>query len=229
MSLFVFCYIDQVFSHALMVEKIAVDDNFFDMGGNSMSAAYVSFKLGIHMKLLYTFPTPLKLQMALLSSNNALRINSDSGVGLSELHGDMFLSNYKVSRYPGSNPHARLLWSDSDGDTDNPSKHLKATKEGSPSDDGFWNLNPPVHTTCSFSRCNKGSHGGNLEGNCLCYSSWSNMLAKDKKGFLQELWKACIDSCVDASPLVVFLGNDVRLFIGSHSHKFVCLDAKRYD
>ncbi|XP_073274045.1 putative acyl-activating enzyme 19 isoform X2 [Primulina huaijiensis] len=218
--------IQKVFSDALMVEKIAVDDNFFDMGGNSMSAAYASFKLGIHMKLLYTFPTPLKLQMALLSSNDALRINADSGLGLSELHGDMLLSNYRVSGYPGSKPRARLLWSDSDGDSDNPSKHLKATKEGSPSDDDFWNLNPPVHTSCSFSRCNKGSHGGNREGNCLCYLYWSNMLLKDRKGFLQELWKACIDSCVDASPLVVFLGNDVRLFIGSHSHKFVCLDAK---
>ncbi|XP_073137111.1 putative acyl-activating enzyme 19 isoform X2 [Henckelia pumila] len=215
--------IQKVFSDALMVEKIAVDDNFFDMGGNSMSAAYASFKLGIHMKLLYTFPTPLKLQMALFSSNDALRINSDSGVGLSELHGNMPLSNYRVSSYRGSKPRARLLWSDSDGDTHNPSKHLKATKEGSPSDNDFWNLDPPVHRNCSFSRCNKGSHGGHLEGHCLCYSSW---LVKYRKGFLQELWKSCIDSCVDASPLVVFLGNDVRVFIGSHSHKFVCLDAK---
>ncbi|KZV48801.1 acyl-activating enzyme 19-like, partial [Dorcoceras hygrometricum] len=221
--------IQKVFSDALMVEKIAVDDNFFDMGGNSMSAAYASFKLGIHMKLLYTYPTPLKLHMALLSSNNALGTNSGSGGGLNELHGDMLLSNYRVSSYPGSKPRARLLWSDSDGESNNPSKHLKATKEGIPCDNDFWDLDPPMHRTCSFSRCNKGSHGGHLEGNCLHYSSWSNMLVKYRKVFLQELWKACIDSCVDASPLVVFLGNDVRLFIGSHSHKFVCLDAKRYD
>lgn len=42
---------------------------------------------------------------------------------------------------------------------------------------------------------------------------------------MHELWKVYMESCVDASPLVVVKQQDVYLFIGSHSHKFVCVNA----
>ncbi|KAG8363525.1 hypothetical protein BUALT_Bualt19G0031500 [Buddleja alternifolia] len=206
--------IKEVFSDALMVEKVSVDDDFFVMGGNSISAAYVSFKLGIHMKLLYTYPTPLRLQMALLSS-------SSSGVDLTRPVGEML----------GNRPHGSLLGDDSNRAIDNPSKKLKAessayggSTEQSPRD-SLWNP-AALHTECSFSRCNKSTHGGQCEESYLHDTVWSNILPRDGRGFLRELWKIHMDSCVDASPLVVFKGSDMYLFIGSHSHKFVCIDAK---
>ncbi|KAL0308779.1 UNVERIFIED_CONTAM: putative acyl-activating enzyme 19, partial [Sesamum radiatum] len=55
---------------------------------------------------------------------------------------------------------------------------------------------------------------------------WSNIIQRDGKGFMRELWKVEMDSCVDASPLLVFKGSALYVFIGSHSRKFVCVDGK---
>lgn len=56
---------NQAFSSALMDYKISGDDDFFLLGGDSIGAAHVAHLLGIDMRLLYMFPTPHKLQVAL--------------------------------------------------------------------------------------------------------------------------------------------------------------------
>ncbi|KAL2514087.1 putative acyl-activating enzyme 19 [Forsythia ovata] len=225
--------IKKVFSDALMVEKISEEDDFFEMGGNSISAAYASFKLGIHMKSLYSFPTAQKLQMALLSSNYNLSTNSHLGLDLREPEGDILLSSEsRILGIHGSKPRARLYVSDSERDARNPPKHLKTksnlytdSTEPSPRDGDSAN-HSPVHLACSFSRCNKVIHGGQCEGNTFCHAVWSNEISREGRGYMQEMWKVDMESCVDASPLIVFKESDIYLFIGSHSHKFTCIDAK---
>lgn len=220
----------QAFSDALTVEKVSVDDDFFSMGGNSISAAYVSFKLGIHMKLIYTFPTPMRLQMALLSSRSSL--GTDAYLG--ELRGVLLTRETRISNSHWTKPRRILSLADSDSyDNYNPAKKIKtvsdtcifSSKEQNPRD-SVWNP-AAVHTECSFSRCNKSTHGGQYDGNCSCDTVWSNNLPSDGKGFMRELWKVGLDSCVDASPLLVCKERDIYLFIGAHSHKFVCLDGNR--
>jgi hypothetical protein len=44
---------------------------------------------------------------------------------------------------------------------------------------------------------------------------------------LKEVWKVLLGSCVDASPLVVCDDRKVSIFIGSHSHNFLSIDALR--
>ncbi|KAL3624565.1 hypothetical protein CASFOL_031233 [Castilleja foliolosa] len=186
--------IEKVFSDALMVENVSVDGDFFAMGGNSITAAYVSFKLGIHMKLLYTYPTPSRLLTALLSSSSLVSTNA-------------FL------RLPQS----------MDSNSTHSAKKLKTESNScaAPSKEqnrGDILLSPiSLHTECFFSRCNKSTHGGQ------CERCWSNIISGNRKGFMRTLWKVDLGSCVDASPLVVCKGSDVYLFIGCHSHKFVCI------
>ncbi|KAL6513508.1 hypothetical protein OROGR_020994 [Orobanche gracilis] len=220
-----------VFSDALMVDKVSVDDDFFVMGGNSVTAAYVSFKLGIHMKLLYTFPTPLKLQRALLSSRSSIVTDALLGVDLRKPGGMPLSREPKIPIFHGSKPQERLSGADTNRDIYT-AKKLKTesnTCEG-PSEeqnhgDILWNPSV-VHIECSFSRCNKSTHGGQCERSYSCDTVWSNIMPRDGNGFMRELWKVDLDSCVDASPLVVLKGSDVYLFIGSHSHKFVCIHGR---
>lgn len=37
-------------------------------------------------------------------------------------------------------------------------------------------------------------------------------------------WNISLEKCIDASPLLTQLNSEIRIFIGSHSHKFVCVD-----
>ncbi|KAL3832989.1 hypothetical protein ACJIZ3_007725 [Penstemon smallii] len=222
----------KAFSDALMVGKVSVDDDFFEMGGNSISAAYVTFKLGIHMKLLYTFPTPRRLQMALSSSSSSQGTDANVGVDLRKLEGGILRSmESRIDNLYRSKPRGRLSGSDSNRDICIPAKQLKIESEmyaDSKKESrrySSWNVTE-MHTKCSFARCNKGTHGGQCAGNNLFNTVWSNKMPRDVKGFMQEMWKVNLSSCVDASPLVVSKGSDVYLFIGSHSHKFVCIEVK---
>lgn len=216
-----------------MVEKVSVDDDFFALGGNSISAAYVSFKLGINMKLIYTFPTPRRLQVSLLSSRSSLETVAHLGEDLRGLGGVLLTRETRISDLHWTKTHGILSLADSDSVVHGPAKKIKTElktcayppKEQNPRD-SFWNP-AAVHTECSFSRCNKSTHGRQHVGNCSCDRVWSNNLPSDGKGFMRELWKVDVDSCVDASPLLVCKGSDIYLFIGSHSHKFVCVDGKR--
>ncbi|KAI3826872.1 hypothetical protein L1987_00931 [Smallanthus sonchifolius] len=70
------------FCDALVVENINNNDDFFTMGGDSISAAHTCHKLGINMKLLYTFPTPLKLVTALLDPKIRVSTRLDMGASV---------------------------------------------------------------------------------------------------------------------------------------------------
>ncbi|KAJ8565722.1 hypothetical protein K7X08_008298 [Anisodus acutangulus] len=218
--------IQKAFSDALMVvDKISVDDDFFEMGGNSLLAAHVSYYLGINMKDLYAFPTPLKLQKAIqhkkVSFSRELRADALVGVN-SQAQGKSKLPSNK-SWMPGLDSSTSLSLT-----SDYPVKRLKMDS------DLYMDLNnvngrdmndsTSSQVSCSYSRCNKVRHDAGCEGyNCRSVLSWE--VPHDKRGFMREQWMVYMESCVDASPLVVFKERSVYLFIGAHSHKFFCIDA----
>ncbi|KAL9303850.1 hypothetical protein ACSQ67_021113 [Phaseolus vulgaris] len=62
----------KAFHDALMIEKVCDDDDFFTMGGNSLSAAHVAYNLGIDLRFLYYYPSALKLCRALLQKKRIM-------------------------------------------------------------------------------------------------------------------------------------------------------------
>ena len=232
----------QAFCDGLMVEEVSCDDDFFAMGGNSISAAHVSYNLGINMRLLYNFPTPSKLHAALLEKKESYRMevrvdaNSQLKPKKDSLVSDMAYSpnpttpivpGLKSMKQPSKNPHQN---------NDDHTVASKCFKEDLDSNISSACVNPSdgqplsssISMLCSFSRCNTVIY----DENCRSRKSHQiNRLAKvprnGKGSSLHELWKVYMESCVDASPLVVVKQQDVYLFIGSHSHKFVCVNALR--
>ncbi|XP_072995035.1 putative acyl-activating enzyme 19 isoform X5 [Typha latifolia] len=92
------------------------------------------------------------------------------------------------------------------------------------SNDGQWVLNFDLTEMFSVSRCNRFMH------RCESKQNLADMVRlpigiPGHKGFLQELWKVLLKSCVDASPLVALIDGKMNLFIGSHSCIFLCIDA----
>ncbi|XP_050386625.1 putative acyl-activating enzyme 19 [Argentina anserina] len=69
----------QAFKHVLMVEDVSDDDDFFMIGGNSIAAAHLANNIGVDMRLIYSFPTPSKLCMALPERNGPFSM-SQSGI-----------------------------------------------------------------------------------------------------------------------------------------------------
>ncbi|KAH8480748.1 hypothetical protein H0E87_030849 [Populus deltoides] len=232
--------IKKAFCDGLMVEEVSCDDDFFAMGGNSISAAHVSYNLGINMRLLYNFPTPSKLHAALLEKKESYRMevrvdaNSQLKPKKDSLVSDMAYSpnpttpvvpGLKSMKQPSKNPHqnnddhtvaSKRFKEDLDI---NISSACVKPSDGQP-------LSSSISMLCSFSRCNTVIY----DENCRSRKSHQiNRLAKvprnGKGSSMHELWKVYMESCVDASPLVVVKNPDVYLFIGSHSHKFVCVNA----
>ncbi|XP_034887159.1 putative acyl-activating enzyme 19 isoform X1 [Populus alba] len=232
--------IKKAFCDGLMVEEVSCDDDFFAMGGNSISAAHVSYNLGINMRLLYNFPTPSKLHAALLEKKESycmeVRVDANSQLKPKKdsLVSDMAYSpnpttpivpGLKSMKQPSKNPHqinddhtvaSKRFKEDLDS---NISSACVNPSDGQP-------LSSSISMLCSFSRCNTVIY----DENCRSRKSHQiNRLAKvprnGKGSSLHELWKVYMESCVDASPLVVVKQQDVYLFIGSHSHKFVCVNA----
>ncbi|XP_049368699.1 putative acyl-activating enzyme 19 isoform X1 [Solanum verrucosum] len=218
--------IQKAFSDALMVvDKISLDDDFFEMGGNSLLAAHVSYNLGINMKDLYAFPTPLKLQKAIehkkVSSSRELRADALVGVNSQEQEKSKLPSN--KSWMPGVDNSTALSLT-----SDYPVKRLKTDSDLyiDPNNANGIDMNNSTSSqvSCSYSRCNKIRHDAGCEGyNCHSVLSWE--VPRDKRGFMREQWMVYMESCVDASPLVVFKERSVYLLIGAHSHKFYCIDA----
>ncbi|KAK2991840.1 hypothetical protein RJ640_025746 [Escallonia rubra] len=226
--------IKEIFCEVLMVEKVSSDDDFFAMGGDSIAAAHASHKLGIDMTLLYTFPSPLKLQKVLQKEglgNRDSRVDADQPVlKMKAPKESMPLSLY--SRAPDlykSKPHGRSRTTRSSTADYHPLKYMKMdscinSKGIGPGDVYAWK-SISIPTACSFSRCNKVMPQQKYEAKSLC-QAWSKEIPGDKEVCMRELWKVYMESCVDASPLVVCREGDISLFIGSHSHKFLCIDAK---
>ncbi|KAL6964876.1 hypothetical protein U1Q18_035929 [Sarracenia purpurea var. burkii] len=224
--------IKKAFCDALMVKTVSDDDDFFTMGGNSISAAHASHKLGIDMRLLYIFPSPLTLQMALWEKEGLCNI--DVRTYTNRAHDESMLLSFD-SMIPDSytsKPHGRFLKTLRNKTGDYPSKCQKVDSDyygnskGISLGDGFpWNSNS-IHAPCSFSRCNKAIYEGEHKGNNIYQATISVEIPRNQKGVMRELWRVHMESCIDASPLLVFYDRDIFLFIGSHSYKFLCINAK---
>ncbi|XP_031259561.1 putative acyl-activating enzyme 19 isoform X3 [Pistacia vera] len=226
--------IKKAFADALMIEEVSNSDNFFIVGGDSVAAAHVAHSLGINMRMVYTFPTPSKLHIALLekrgSFNVDVRADANCKVDQEADVGNAFHSFY----YSNDDILTRGLLTASYNEDVKviPLKHLKvdSNKDVTPKftgqKDGFsWNApSPPV--PCSFSRCNKVMYDEKYRGNHTCQVTCSVEVPRERKVYMQELWKVHLESCVDASPVVVLKDSDIYLFVGSHSHKFLCINAK---
>eukprot|EP00257_Ricinus_communis_P018927 XP_015577767.1 putative acyl-activating enzyme 19 isoform X2 [Ricinus communis] len=226
--------VKKAFCDALMVEDISDDEDFFVMGGSSITAAQVSYDLGIDMRLLYEYPTPSKLQSALLDKKESYKLDVKTDTSWkAKSKACRWNINY-ASPYLSLKSREWLLKNYHPNNDQNvaASKRFKvdldrhiSSKHVSLSDGYSWPALIPI--SCSFSRCNKVMYERAYSLSNTHQLSWSVEVPRNGKcSSLQELWKIHMVSCVDASPLVVFKDQDVFLFIGSHAQKFICIDAK---
>ncbi|XP_028224140.1 putative acyl-activating enzyme 19 isoform X2 [Glycine soja] len=121
---------------------------------------------------------------------------------------------------------SRMILKDNDHDSF-PSKRLKrglidVTSWG---DESFPWYSPSL-LSFSFSRCNKVLYKGKQAVIDTNQTTWSANVPRGSRGHMNNFWKVYLESCVDASPILVFKGTDIYLFIGSHSHKFLCINAR---
>lgn len=222
-----------------MVEEVCDEDDFFTIGGNSIAAAHVSHNLGINMKLLYAFPSPSKLQETLLqmegSDNLKLKLDSfprtDLGVGKRKFE----LADSEASELLGIEGKKKSMRniSSKNGIRDVYPKHLKAGVDTAstsgdvvPRDVCPW-IFQAKNMSFSLSRCNRVMYESHHVWKDGHQCSESASIQGNVKSFIQRLWKVHMESCVDASPLLVAWDQEIYAFIGSHAHKFVCVNAKR--
>ncbi|KAL6861649.1 hypothetical protein ACP4OV_017349 [Aristida adscensionis] len=230
--------IKKAFCDVLLVDEVSEFDDFFALGGNSISAAHVAHKLEIDMRLLYIYSTPSKLLHALLVEHSHLisptgeshgrkRLKISAGIpvsanldenfhGKGETNGEGSLQKYVKETA------CQLKKSMSSNDRCQAKDHcLDACLNDGLSSDSPWFLNFYMQKNWSIARCNRFMHGydGKLQlgdvgscGSCI------------KKGYLLELWSVPLYSCVDASPLLVMNNGMMNIFVGSHSHLFLCID-----
>ena len=241
----------QAFSDALMVEEISSGDDFFTMGGNSITAAHVSHRLGIDMRWLYHYPSPAKLLTVILEKKglDIIRINEDADSRRNlktdrwnkySLDDSEFLNHFDLKE-GGSSGKRKQVQPNGDfsravvprNNNSLLSKHYKAVSDCSINLENIsqvgghlWH-SPLTSVSCAFSRCNKVVYerkyiGDNKRAGTLLVKS-----PRGENGSMKKLWQVHMESCVDASPLLVFKHPNIYLFIGSHSHKFVCVDAKK--
>lgn len=189
----------QAFCDALAVEIINNNDDFFTMGGDSISAAHTCHKLGINMKLLYTFPTPLKLVTALMDPKTKVP---------TRLHTEVSVGGPQGTHLKTNKPHGRLL---GEPDAENHYPHKVIKRDGD------------LNVSFAISRGNKIMYGENYDISKL----FQETRVGEPKGSITKLWKVHMESCVDASPLIVVRDDDMFVYIGSHSRKFVCIKASR--
>ncbi|XP_038696044.1 putative acyl-activating enzyme 19 isoform X2 [Tripterygium wilfordii] len=225
--------IKKAFCDTLMVEEVSSDDDFFMLGGNSISAAHVSHNLGIDMRLLYNFPNPSKL-VALLQEEESRAVRTNVGLNVN-VGADIGKVSYSITPdHLSPEPQLRLQKmppgkNDNHGEI---SKRLKmdtykyVTPQCSfPSDGQPWN-SATIPFACSFSRCNKVLYERGCRLKSSPQATWLSKVSGNIRGSLKDWWKVHMESCVDASPVVAFKGKDIYLFIGSHSRKFVCINAR---
>uniref|UniRef100_A0A453GNC9 Carrier domain-containing protein n=1 Tax=Aegilops tauschii subsp. strangulata TaxID=200361 RepID=A0A453GNC9_AEGTS len=242
--------IKKAFCDTLLVDEVSEFDDFFTLGGNSISAAHAAHKLEIDMRLLYIYPTPSKLLHALVVEDSNLVSPTDEPQPKKDLnvstsiHGlfDLSAANADDSYHGGkaqiNGKRAHYQIAESYGDeTDG-----QLNKYPFSSDDRYqvndlyldtglkdrnsvigsqWILNFCLHKKWSIGRCNRFMHDdeGKLQLEDVCLH-----VSYNKRGYLQELWNIPLDSCVDASPLLVLNNGMINIFIGSHSHLFLCID-----
>lgn len=217
-----------------MIEEVSDDDDFFSLGGNSIAAAHASHNLGISMKSLYDFPTPSKLQIILLEKqglrsvdlhvSDALGMNSEANERKSS-HVDK-LSEFQLDGLRRERRLTRTISLDSKNDKLT-SKRLKFSSEVYLTPEGPWK-SMSLLGPCSLSRCNRVMYEDENSVKDVDQQSLQLDFSRDLKGLMHEVWKAPMESCIDASPLLVVRDQEICVFIGSHSQRFVRFDAKRY-
>ncbi|KAJ9558530.1 hypothetical protein OSB04_013144 [Centaurea solstitialis] len=229
--------IKEAFCDALVVEKVSDDDDFFMMGGDSILAAQTSHKLGINMKLLYAFPSPLKLVTALLDQgwqnhDRKRSVHTRVGMEVSEASQPLPIVS-KASDLKTNKLHGRLSSELGESEAEYyPNKVLRMDDDlnvdSFTTGDGYpWDSISKC-TPCAIGRCNKVMFGEKFDINRPFQATWfHDETLGDKRMSVTELWKVNMESCIDASPLVVVREKDIYVYIGSHSQKFICIKAPR--
>ncbi|ANM69164.1 AMP-dependent synthetase and ligase family protein [Arabidopsis thaliana] len=217
---------------ALLVKEVSDDDDFFAIGGDSLAAAHLSHSLGIDMRLIYQFRSPSRLLIYLSEKEGKLREDMQ--------HNTTQKLDHKIESQNGNGLVSRTVPLHS-GVTSGPTpSKLQCEKNNSPKrlkidyekfspkrmkenklwDSGFSQIQ------CAFSRCNKVHSPESCSNEEANREYWSLEIPRNQMVSMQEIWKVHMESCVDASPLVVLKDSKTYLFIGSHSRKFSCIDAK---
>ncbi|KAJ8449006.1 hypothetical protein Cgig2_004061 [Carnegiea gigantea] len=225
--------IKEVFGKALNVAEVGIHDDFFTLGGDSIVAAHVAHKLGIDMRLLYMFPTPSKLQKAFSEKEGLLKIDRNiKWETLTKTHKRELLDSRDsaTSDFVKSRKYVKTqLMHSSDRNSPKRSKvdaGLYSNLKVAQGIDFFNWESDLVSSTHTLSRCNKVTYKSNCEVSNLWPETREVKLPRNSKGILREIWRVPLESCVDASPLIVFKEMEILICIGSHSHRFLCVNAK---
>jgi acyl-CoA synthetase len=219
------------------------------LGGDSISAAHVAHKLEIDMRLIYIYPTPSKLLHTLPLSktslvpptsefNNKKRLKVSASISRSfnPISANLDNNFHGKGQTKGEGVHDHVTGSYVNETTDQLNSNMtcigkyqeKDICSDTYSNDGSfssrpWVLNFYLQKKWSISRCNRFmDSSGNLQPEDVC-----SYVSYKKIGHLLELWSIPLDSCVDASPLLVMNNEIMNIFIGSHSHLFLCIDGRR--
>ncbi|KAF8775730.1 hypothetical protein HU200_004282 [Digitaria exilis] len=242
--------IKKAFSDALLVDEVSEYDDFFALGGTSVSAAHVAHNLEIDMRLLYIHGTPSKLFNALFKESSRvvspthefhhkkkLKISVDIldsfdpvSANLDENFHSKGNINEQGTHDPFTGNHAKETVGQFNKNVAYDRYQAKDLCSVACSNDGNfsgkspsppWILNFYLQKKWSFGRCNRFMHG--YGGILQVEDIWSSF-SYNKRGYLVKLWDVLLDSCVDASPLLVVTNGTMNIFVGSHSHLFLCID-----
>ncbi|CAN8232667.1 unnamed protein product [Cochlearia groenlandica] len=217
---------------ALLVKEVSDDDDFFAIGGDSLAAAHLSHSLGIDMRWIYQCRSPSKLLICLSENEGKLKdymqhntTQKPDRKTKSRNGNELVIINLPLHSRLTSHPTpSRMHY-----ENNILPKRLKTDSEKFSSErmsfEESWDRGfSQIHR--ALSRCNRVyypsscSNKGENQDNCSMRFPRNQMVS------MKELWKVHMESCVDASPLIVVKHSKTYLFIGSHSHKFVCIDAK---
>lgn len=228
--------IREAFCKALMVEVVSDDDDFFSIGGDSISAAHAAYNIGIDMRLLYTCRSAKKLNVALSEqavfrkNNDIAGANAKTGMLVAERN-TLLPADTDQLYLDRSELLEKSLMTHCKKNTDNPPLNglqmdsCIHPNSVSPRNLDLW-TSSSIRMSCSFGRGNRSTYSEEYERRSLCKSVRLKKNPPDEVASLQELWKVHLESCVDASPLLVAREEDIFLYIGSHSSKFLCIDAR---
>uniref|UniRef100_A0A0A9HR79 Carrier domain-containing protein n=1 Tax=Arundo donax TaxID=35708 RepID=A0A0A9HR79_ARUDO len=239
--------IKKAFCDALLVEEVSEFDDFFTLGGNSISAAHVAHKLEIDMRLLYIYATPSKLLHALTVERSRsgspthefhyrkrLKVSASISSSFDPVSANLDDNLHGKGQINGEGTHDHIARDYINETVDQLNKNMTSSDRHGAKDlcldaclnDGIcsgnpWVMNFYLQKKWSIGRCNRFMHGyeAKLQLEDVC-----SYVSYNKRGFLLELWNIPLDSCVDASPLLVMNNGMINIFIGSHSHLFLCID-----
>lgn len=201
------------------------------------------------MRLIYVYPTPSMLLHTLLLGNSSvisptsefhsmkrLKISASIPSSFNPISTNLDNTFHDKGQEKGEDVHDHITGNSVNETTDQLNSNMTSISKYQEKDlcpdtclnDGSfsgrpWMLNFYLQKKWSVGCCNRfiGS-SGKLQPEDVCsYVPYKNI------GHLLELWNVPLDSCVDASPLLVMNNEMMNIFIGSHSHLFLCIDACR--